>query len=322
MQFFGAIFLSLKICLAFFYLNNKSNQFFIPKGSPQYIYNTSNSGSNSNFEAIKLIKHTAKKTVNKKIQKFLNMFKRNNTNNAIENDNSEKRPDESSLNQHQINLDIKKINKKKPLKDANLDEVDSRTIRSTPSPRPPTNGTTYQQIVVNNSNLFHKVTSFKSWDALFDSMIHHTCLIGVKLNLAKPPKYNEIIFNYIESAQKKFELLLQQHQQKILNQQQKQNMNNQNNHQRAEPHKVEHFCLSKRNDCRFDNLCSNCLNNSNLRSMPLAASNTNYNQYSYNTSSTSLKSNGNNNVVLINKNDKSDVNQAYDENCHLKSYYL
>ena len=250
------------------------------------------------------------------------MFKRNNTNNAIENDNSEKRPDESSLNQHQINLDIKKINKKKPLKDANLDEVDSRTIRSTPSPRPPTNGTTYQQIVVNNSNLFHKVTSFKSWDALFDSMIHHTCLIGVKLNLAKPPKYNEIIFNYIESAQKKFELLLQQHQQKILNQQQKQNMNNQNNHQRAEPHKVEHFCLSKRNDCRFDNLCSNCLNNSNLRSMPLAASNTNYNQYSYNTSSTSLKSNGNNNVVLINKNDKSDVNQAYDENCHLKSYYL
>ena len=56
--------------------------------------------------------------------------------------------------------------------------------------------------------------------------------------------------------------------------------------------------------------------------MPLAASNTNYNQYSYNTSSTSLKSNGNNNVVLINKNDKSDVNQAYDENCHLKSYYL
>lgn len=55
--------------------------------------------------------------------------------------------------------------------------------------------------------IFHKITTFKTWSNLFDSMHNHTCMLGVKLNLAKPPKYSQMIANYIESAKNKVLIL-------------------------------------------------------------------------------------------------------------------
>lgn len=42
---------------------------------------------------------------------------------------------------------------------------------------------------------------------------------GVKLNLVKPPKFKEVISNYLESTRKRFDIITQQHKAKILQQQ-------------------------------------------------------------------------------------------------------
>lgn len=51
--------------------------------------------------------------------------------------------------------------------------------------------------------IFHKLVTYKTWSNLFDSMNHHICMLGVKLNLAKPPKHAQMIANYIDSARQK-----------------------------------------------------------------------------------------------------------------------
>jgi hypothetical protein len=96
-----------------------------------------------------------------------------------------------------------------------------------------------------------------------------------------------------------------------------------------------HFCVSKRNDCKYDNLCVNCVSdlnkNSNLRSITLNNSaNGNYNQYSYNTSNSNLRANTggvNGGAMQTRKSQDNHMETTshqnnYDENCHFKSYYL
>ena len=41
--------------------------------------------------------------------------------------------------------------------------------------------------------------------------VQYMCMLGVKLNLAKPPKYNKIIANYIESVQARLDAKHQRH---------------------------------------------------------------------------------------------------------------
>lgn len=54
--------------------------------------------------------------------------------------------------------------------------------------------------------IFHKLVTYKTWSNLFDSMNHHICMLGVKLNLAKPPKHAQMIANYIDSARQKVKI--------------------------------------------------------------------------------------------------------------------
>lgn len=283
--------------------------------------------------------------MNKKIQKFFNLFKRNNSrnNNSTSDDNNNNNEDDDdnydnvdnnnnkkiSLNDHEIKLNIK-MNKKK-ISHHKEDEINKTNSESSTSrsriKSPQHNCNTSPHTKQINFNLFHKIVNYKSWNALFDSTIHHTCLIGVKLNLAKPPKFNEIVFNYIESAQKKFEFLLQ-HQQK--------NVNHTNTNQKIvttiEREKYEHICVARRSDCKFDNLCVNCVNeynkNANIRSIALNNNNVNYNQYSYNTNNGNMRVNSGSGVVSAKKiqdnHQQVDMQppNGYDENCHFKSYYL
>ena len=266
--------------------------------------------------------------MNKKIQKFFNLFKRNNSrnNNSTSDDNNNNNEDgddnydnvdnnnnkKISLNDHEIKLNIKMSKKK--MSTHKEDDVNKNCNTSPHS----------KQI---NFNLFHKIVNYKSWNALFDSTIHHTCLIGVKLNLAKPPKFNEIVFNYIESARRKFEFFLQ-HQQK--------NINHTNTNQKIvttiEREKYEHICVARRSDCKFDNLCVNCVNeynkNANIRSIALNNNNVNYNQYSYKTNNDNTRVNSGGSGAISAKKIQDNHKQVdmqpngYDENCHFKSYYL
>lgn len=242
------------------------NQYMSINGNPQYIYNL-----NPN----EVIKQTAKHSINNKIQRFLNIFKRTKN----KNENSElktktyksrsilkpfrdlKSPGHLSIQQHPT-----------PTSSSSSTPTPTQTATGTASLIPPTT-------TILTNNLFHKVVTYKTWNSLFDSTLHHTSLIGVKLNLAKPPKFNDIIFNYIESAQNKFEFLKQHHQK----QQQKQYVNaeaalvvSQKPNIIAEksfpPLMPPYQCVANRSDCRFDNLCSNCLNyknTANLRSVTL-----------------------------------------------------
>jgi hypothetical protein len=134
---------------------------------------------------------TLKQTANNKLQKFLNIFKKSASNNTP-----------ILINTKPLSIDSK-----------SFDDINKTSNLSS----------------LNNQNtIFHKLVHYKNWNALFDSMNHYICLLGVKLNLAKPPKFNRIIKNYLELAQHKFEIIKQQHQ---LQHQQKINNNviNRNN---------------------------------------------------------------------------------------------
>ena len=99
-----------------------------------------------------------------------------------------------------------------------------------------------------------------------------------------------------------------------------------------EREKYGHICAAKRTDCKFDNLCVNCSNeynkNSTLRSIALNNSNSNYNQYSYNTINSNMRGNSGNGATSMKKSQDNHQQQmephqnSYDENCHFKSYYL
>ena len=135
---------------------------------------------------------TLKQTANNKLQKFLNIFKKSATNNTP-----------ILLKTKPLSIDSK-----------SFDDI-SKTSNVSSS---------------NNQNtIFHKLVHYKSWNALFDSMNHYICLLGVKLNLAKPPKFNRIIKNYLELAQHRFEIIKQQQQQHQNQQKLNNNIINRNN---------------------------------------------------------------------------------------------
>ena len=162
---------------------------------------------------------------------------------------------------------------------------------------------------LNTDTVFHKLTTYKTWDALFDSMDNHACLLCVKLNLVKPKKYNQIVTNYLESVKDKYDMLveqqIQQQQQQIqLLQKSNSNINNNNNNtasvtfhakasetppgsrsgQQQHPSAVsqqQHYCVVDKTDCLPGNLCNNCTlgqsqqqsqSNTNLRSVNIQTS--------------------------------------------------
>jgi len=53
------------------------------------------------------------------------------------------------------------------------------------------NSASINQYELRNDTIFHKLIVYKNWSSLFESMVHHTSLLCVKLNLAKPPEKDE-----------------------------------------------------------------------------------------------------------------------------------
>ena len=146
---------------------------------------------------------------------------------------------------------------------------------------------------------FHKLVTYKNWSVLFDSMTHHSCLLGVKLNLAKLPKFKKIIYNYIESTKHKLDLIKQQKAQILQQQQLQQHMimqqrvtNNGIINNRVDRRSI-HTCPASRHDCNRENLCNYCYNNIhsnenlNQKNINITRQNNNYNQFSYNNNSKS-----------------------------------
>ncbi len=193
-------------------------------------------------------------------------------------------------------------------------KLKSNSSSSTQSINPSINGTS-KAIITPRYLHFHKLVTFKSWSYLFDSMNHHACMLGVKLNLAKLPKFNKIIFNYIESTKHKLELIKQQQKAQVLQQQQlqhqmimQQRMNQANNMNGSHLRRPVHVCRASRLDCSIDNPCNFCYNNNIhlseniILKNNLARSNqlngNIYNQYSYNNNNI----NGNNRREYAYKN--------------------
>jgi hypothetical protein len=78
----------------------------------------------------------------------------------------------------------------------------------------------------NNFSNNNKKYTFKSWNQLFDTCLNSdTCILAARLSLEKPPKYDKIIENYIESARNKFEIIKREQKIFLLQQQQQHQMN-------------------------------------------------------------------------------------------------
>lgn len=95
------------------------------------------------------------------------------------------------------------------------------------SPSSPTTlktATTLNKLAVattNTNTVFHKVQTFKNWNSLFNTLDNNAnSFMAVKLNLAKPPRFNQVIHNYIESAKHRIEMMKQHHKMQLLHQQQ------------------------------------------------------------------------------------------------------
>ena len=190
-------------------------------------------------------------------------------------------------------------------------KLKSNSSSSTQSISPSINGST-KAIITPKYLHFHKLVTFKNWSYLFDSMNNHACMLGVKLNLAKLPKFNKIIFNYIESTKHKLELIKQQQKAQALQQQQlqhqmmlQQRMNQVNSMNGNHLRRPVHVCPASRLDCSIDNPCSFCYNNNMHLSENIILKNNMarsnqlngnaYNQYSYNNNNININNNMNGN---------------------------
>ena len=303
---------------------------------PKLELNTSNESKSKPY------KSNTKQSVNNKLQKFLNIFKRDSNsykNNLTENENDNKYTTTNSIinkndskssffsgklrsstrgsKNHQVTNCISSVEEP--------DDLDSAKPKSTtlPSKLKPTPTINNQNSVntsktINNQQIFHKVVRYKNWSALFESFVNRVCLLGVKLNLAKPPKYKIVISNYIESSLKRFEeakiqqknnhnQLTNSHQNRtdINNSHNNNNNNNNNNNDinygsNLQRYKVSnevsngnYHCPYNKAECNQDNICSNCYSNTkNSRNLvtnmsvrgSVLSNSSNYNHYSYNTS--------------------------------------
>ena len=103
----------------------------------------------------------------------------------------------------------------------------------------------------NNNN--NKKYIFKSWNQLFDTLNSETCILAARLSLEKPPKFDRIIENYIESARNKFDIIKREHKIFLLQQQQQQ----QQQHQSQNLLK-QHRCINCKNILINNESCKNC----------------------------------------------------------------
>lgn len=93
-------------------------------------------------------------------------------------------------------------------------------IKVTQSSPTATSNNNNSKSTTRTNTLFHKVQTVKNWNSVFHSVNSGNSFLGVKLNLARPPKFKQVIFNYIESAKHRLELIKQQHKAQIMHQQQ------------------------------------------------------------------------------------------------------
>ena len=110
----------------------------------------------------------------------------------------------------------------------------------------------------NNNTSNYKKFTFKSWNQLFDTLNADTCILASRLSLEKPPKFDIIIENYIESARNKFDIIKRE--QKIYLQQQQQ-------HQQQQQQQQQNILINKRcTNCKNlltnNDTCKNCLSQS------------------------------------------------------------
>jgi hypothetical protein len=105
-----------------------------------------------------------------------------------------------------------------------------------------------------SSNCNYKKYTFKSWNSFFDTLNSDNCIVGSRLSLEKPPKFDKIIENYIESARNKFDIIKREQKLFVQHQQQyqQQNLNNNNNNY------VQQRCTNCRNLLNDNDLCKNC----------------------------------------------------------------
>lgn len=228
-----------------------------------------------------------------KIQKFFNIFKKTNE--------AEPNGEEAEITENRKTVDSFKTSKlRKSIKTSGQSLF--KSMKSTKTPSSSTSSSQPRVLSYNkidddfiNSTLFHRVKEFNSWEEIYESLQSQKCLLCVKLNLAKPPKYDKIIANYIDSAKLKYNLIRQQEtrlsqKQPILNSSSSLIIHNNNQKQNYQQNYQQHYCIVNNTSCSPSNLCNNCnLNTNSIRSIqinnPNAASSfvSNPNpQYSYN----------------------------------------
>jgi OTU domain-containing protein 7 len=122
---------------------------------------------------------TKQKAKNTKLQKFLNIFKRD------------------------AHSPSTKINEK-----YNMQKISSKSMTSHTSAvrKQQKKSRTCMPLAAIESNT---TCNFKNWDLLFDSLSPNTTILAAQLNLNKPPKYERIVDNYISSAKDKYLHILQ-----------------------------------------------------------------------------------------------------------------
>jgi len=90
---------------------------------------------------------------------------------------------------------------------------------------PISQSTTSVMPCTSTNTIFHKMQSFKNWNSVFQVLNNNSnSFLGVKLNLAKPPKFKQVINNYIDSAKHRLEIIRQQHRAHAVHQQQQQQL--------------------------------------------------------------------------------------------------
>lgn len=245
-----------------------------------------------------------KKYKNNKFKKFLSIFKRDHSSSNSSSSNTNTNNNNNSRVNNSIPVNKNKINYNE---DSTVDshrngvslkhyhDFNSLSLNNT-------NNNNYHnhnnnQLANDNSNFKHKKHLLKSWDALFNNLHPDTGILAARLSLEKPPKYDKIIENYIESAHNKFESFKHEQKLYLLQQQQQQqqqllnnnNNSNNNNHvngnhtnpniqqQQQKQHNVNGNTLNNNNNnngykqclyCRnvIDNpniknqICKNCIN--------------------------------------------------------------
>lgn len=159
-----------------------------------------------------------------------------------------------------------------------------KVIQSPPDPK----NSKSQQLEPVTNMIFHKIQTYKNWNSLFHSLNNTNSFLGVKLNLAKPPRFRQVILNYIDSARNRLEHMRQQHKAQIILQQQQQKQQQiylqqqQLKQQQQTLQSKEVFGQRQRLTPRYINVNNGSRKMSNLSAQPKTMPVSHSNSWSYN----------------------------------------